>query len=146
MAKQQTIQTIDVKCRILERGAVISLPIRISDSVFQIATLKNFSLDSGKKLVIRTGICLDYERNSVVLNINNKLSKAVINAHTGSIFSLTLEYGIIVHGPSVIQNTYKDDLVLLIENTSNKIFYAKEGQAIANLWFSIAPSVNIIIP
>lgn len=134
---------IVVPCIIAKHIAVTALPSKYDESIFTIRTTKPISIDTGRRITLNTGVTILLSEAMNRLKQTASTRELTIFAHVGSLPELVKTCGVLVYGPNILPASYTDELYVILENTGNSVFNAKPGTAIALLWFSFAPKINL---
>ena len=125
------------------------VPRQIDEGMFRLKTPIGFSLDKGRSILLNMGIKFQFPKfidTSVCKGLPMGVSttvfpRCIIHGHVDSIFELLVNHGITVLGPRVLSADIVNgrELDIFIQNNGKKMFTAKPGDEIAEIYFTITP-------
>ena len=156
-SQQLFIPQLSIPYEILDHGGVSVVPKQVDDGMFRLKTPTSFSLDTGKSMLLKMGIKFSFPKyidtspckKIRIDETTTVFPRAVLHGHIDSIFELMVNHGIVVLGPRVISADIANnqEIVVYVQNIGKKMYNAKAGEEIAELYFTITPvsAFNLII-
>ena len=143
------IPQLAIPYEILNYNGVSIVPHQIDEGMFRLRTPIDFSLDVKKTMLLKMGIQFKFPKfidTSPCKGIpkdteTTVFPRAIIHGHIDSIFELLVNHGVTVLGPRVLSADIANgrELDIFIQNNGKKMFTAKAGDEIAEIYFTITP-------
>lgn len=151
------IPQLSIPYEIINHGGPNIVPQQIDEGMFRLKTPIGFSLDVGKTILLKMGLKFKFPKyidmspcKGVPQGVTTTVfPRAIIHGHVDSIFELLVNHGIVVLGPRVLSADIANgrELDICIQNTGKKMFTAKPGDEVAEIYFTITPisTFNLVI-
>ena len=143
------VPQISIPYEIIRNESSLLVPHQVDEGMFRIRTPINFSLDSGRTMLLKTGIKFNLPKYIDVSPCHGvrqgdhvvSFPRTIIHGHLDSIFELLVNNGIVVLGPRVLSADMINgrELDIFIQNIGKKMFEIKAGEEIAEIYFTITP-------
>ena len=117
-----------VKTKKMSDKAILPNQSYDGDAGFDLFSIDNYSLDSGERCSVHTGLCIELPANT----------EAQIRPRSG----LAIKHGItVLNSPGTIDQDYRGELCVIIINLGKEPFQINEGMRIAQL--VVKPVFNV---
>lgn len=143
------IPQLSIPYEITNHANSFIVPRQIDEGMFRLRTPIGFSLDKGRSILLNMGIKFQFPKfidTSVCKGIprgfeTSVFPRCIVHGHIDSIFELLVNHGITVLGPRVLSADIANgrELDVFIQNNGKKMFTAKPGDEIAEIYFTITP-------
>ena len=130
-------------------GSIEHLPFKISDdaAMFSLLARDRVAINPGEHVSIKCGIKFDLpDIVETVVDADKQeshYSKLAIQMNLHTSHTLITTKGITVLSPTVLPASYKDELILVLQNVSKGVQTIQPGEELAIISFTLVPRISL---